>query len=279
MRIRFALDDGVLILAVAALVYFRNLWAIGFLVLAVAYSVYRYYKAKKSEPPVIVEDNEFVIEDKDETIYTAEVDIGLDYRPMPNHFRTDYRHDTSQSKSLYEYRLEATDVSCRLIYDEYEDMGVPEQRDVRDGVVMESEIRKRDESRSARLRSLSNVEDKITSLKKAVEWQKMEPLAFHGLKYFILAKKLPQADARRYLRQELERLKSGETGFFREAEKYGLEPDESSLDRLKLMEGKSELSTEDWKKLFASAQTHGISDVEFSWGKKLKGVLEKLLGN
>jgi len=276
---RFALDDAAVLVAVIGLVYFRNWWAVGFLVLAIAYVVYRFYKAKKNEPPAIVEDNEFIIEDKDETIYTAELDIGLDYRPMPNYFRTDYRHDTSQSKSLYEYRLEGTDVSCRLIYDEYEDMGVPEQRDVRDGVVMESEMRKRDESKSPRLRSLSNVEDKITSLKKAVEWQKMEPLAFHGLKYFILAKKLPQADARRYLRQELERLKSGEIGFFKEAGKYGLEPDESSPDRLKLMEGKSEPSTEDWKKLFATSQTHGISDLEFSWGKKLKGVLEKLLGD
>jgi hypothetical protein len=101
----------------------------------------------------------------------------------------------------------------------------------------------------------------------------------HGMKYFILRKKLPQAGARRYLRQELERLKLGEIGFFKEGEKYGLEPDESSLDGLKLMEGKSEPSTEDWKKLFASAQTYGISDVEFSWGKKLKGVPEKLLGN
>jgi len=276
---RFALDDAAVLVAVIGLVYFRNWWAVGFLMLAIAYVVYRYYKAKKNEPPPIVEDNEFVIEDKDETIYTAELDIGPNYQPMPSHFRTDYRHDTSQSKSLYEYRLEGTDVSCRLIYDEYEDMGVPEQRDVRDGVVMESEIRKRDESKSARLRSLSNVEDTITSLKKAVEWQKMEPLAFHGLKYFILAKKLSQADARRYLRRELERFKGGEIGVFKEAEKYGLEPDETSLDRFKLAEGKPELSSEDWKTLFASAQTYGISDVEFSWGKKLKGVLEKLLGD
>jgi hypothetical protein len=107
----------------------------------------------------------------------------------------------------------------------------------------------------------------------------MDSLSWHGLKYSILSKKLPQADARRYLREELERFKVGETGVFNEAEKYGLEPEESSLDRFKLTEGKPEPSSEHWKKLFASAQSYGISDIEFSWGKKIKGVLEKLLSN
>ena len=107
----------------------------------------------------------------------------------------------------------------------------------------------------------------------------MEPLTFHGLKYFILGKKLPHADARRYLRQELERLKGGEAAFFKEAEKYGLEPDESSLDRLKVTAGKPEPSTEDWKNLSASAPSFGITQLEFSWGKKLSGVLKTLLGD
>jgi len=227
----------------------------------------------RERPP---DSNEFLIENKDETLFTAELDCALDYRPKPNHFRTDYRFDTYQTKSLYEYRLEGTDVLCRLIENQYEDIGVPKQNDVRDGVVLESEIRKRDAGKRFRLGS---IDDKIGDLKTDVQWHKMASLSWHGLKYFILSKKLPQADARRYLREELERFKGGEIGVFNEAEKYGLEPDESSLDRFKLTEGKPEPSSEYWKKLFASAQSHGISDIEFSWGKKLKGVLEKLLSD
>jgi hypothetical protein len=250
MRLKFTFVDFLLIIAVASAFYFRNWQAIFFLVLVLACLVFRYYKQKTGGPPP--DSDEFLIENKDETLFTAELDIGLDYRPRPNYFRTDYRFDTCQTKSLYEYRLEETDVLCRLIEDQYEDIGVPEQNDVRDGVVLESEIRKRDaEKRFDR----TSVEDWIGNLKSDVQWHKMDSLSWHGLKYFILSKKLPQADARRYLRQELERFKIGEIGVFKEAEKYGLEPHDSSLDRFKLTEGKPEPSLQDWKKLFASAQS------------------------
>jgi len=167
---------------------------------------------------------------------------------------------------------------ARLIEDEGEDIDVPKHQDVHDGVVMESELRKRDaESRF----HITDVEEKIADLKKDVEWHKMEPLAFYGLKYFIISKKLPQADARRYLRQELERLKTGEELFFKAAEQLGLQRDEDSkyISRLKVADGKTAPSDEEIRKLFESAESFGITDVEFSWGKKLTGVLEKLLGD
>ena len=165
---------------------------------------------------------------------------------------------------------------CRLIEDKHSDIGVPEYRDVRDGVILESGIRKRDaESRF----HLTDVEENIASLKTDTQWHKMNSISWHGLMYFIISKKLPQADARRYLRQELERLKAGEAGFFKEAEKYGLARNEDSLDRLTLAEGKTQPSNEEFRKLYASAETFGITSVEFSWGKKLTGVLERLIGD
>jgi hypothetical protein len=249
-----------------------------FLGVAAAFAVARYNKAKKSEPPAVTNDNEFVIENKDEMRYTADLDVGLTYRSLPNHFRTVYRYDTSRSKSLYEYRLEGTDVLCRLIEDWHEDMGVPRHHDVRDGVVLESELRKRDAESDFHI---NDVEDEITELKKNAEWHKMESLTLNGLKYFIISKKLPQADARRYLRQELERLKVGEARFFKEAEKLGLEREESSnyIDRLKVADGKTAPSEEEIRKLFESAESFGIRSVEFSWGKMLIGALEKLPGD
>ncbi len=273
MRLRFTFDYALLLVAVAALVYFRSLWATALLMLVVAYFILHSYRLKKREPTP--ESNEFVIDDQDEWIDTAELDIGLNFRKLPNHFRIDYQFDTHFSKSLYEYRLEGTDVLCRLIEDKHEDVGVPEHHNVRDGVVLESELRKKDaESRF----HITKVEDTIANFKKDTEWHKMEPISFHGLKYFIIYKKLPQADARRYLRQELERLKAGEARFFKEAEKYGLERDENSLDRLKVSEGRSTPSDEEFRKLYGT-ESLGITDVEFSWGKKLAAVLEKLLGD
>jgi hypothetical protein len=102
-----------------------------------------------------------------------------------------------------------------------------------------------------------------------------------GLRYFIISKKLPPPDARRYLRQEMERLKAGESVFFQEAEKLGLERDDESksLDRLKFSEGKPRPSNEELRNLNVSAEQFGITNVKFSWGPKLRGVLEKLLGD
>jgi len=276
MRMKFGFVDVLLIAGVAAAVYFRSWEAILFCVLVLAYAAYRYYKSNKGEP--LADSNEFLIDNKDETFFTAELDVGLDYRSKSNHFRTDYRFDTCRTKCLYEYRLEQTDVLCRLIENQYEDIGVPKQHDVRDGVIMESEIRKRDAESHFHI---TKVEDTIADLKAEIEWHKMDSMSWRGLKYFIISKKLPQPDARRYLRQELERLKAGEAAFFNAAETLGLERDEGStyVDRLKVADGKTAPPDEEIPKLFKSTESFGITQLEFSWGKKLTGVLEKLLGD
>jgi hypothetical protein len=268
---KFTLDAAVLVVAGAVLGFFRNWQAALFFVLALAYSLVRYYKAKKS--------NEFLINDISGSLSTAELDAGLDYRPMPNHFRTYSLFDTSESKSLYEYRIEGTDVLCRLIKDWHRDIDVPEHQNVRDGVVLESELRKRDAERPNPY--TDDVENRIADLKNGTQWHKMESSAFLGLKYFIIAKKLPKSDARRYLRQELERLKTGEARFFKEAEKLGLERDDDStfVARLKVADGKAKPPDEEIRKLFDSTESLGITDVEFGWGQKLIGVLDKLLGD
>jgi len=81
------------------------------------------------------------------------------------------------------------------------------------------------------------------------------------------------------LRQELERLKSGSAVLFKEGEKLGLERDDDSkfVDRMRVSEGKPRPSDEEIQKLFEKME--GITQLEFSWGKKLSDVLEKLLGD
>lgn len=92
-RIKFTFDDALLIAAIAALIYFKNWWATSFLVLVVGYLILHYYQQKKREPKP--EDNEFVIDEDSESFSSVELDIGLDYRPKPNHFRiNEYRVDT-----------------------------------------------------------------------------------------------------------------------------------------------------------------------------------------
>jgi hypothetical protein len=234
-RIKFSFDDALLIAAIAALIYFRNWWASVFLLFVIASLVIRYYQQKKNAPSA--EDNEFVIDKDNDSFSSAELDIGLDYRPRPSYFRLDSRFDTTRSERVYEYRLEDTTVLFRLIDHQYEDIGVPQYHDVRDGVVMESDIRKRDAESQFHF---TKVEDRIRDLQEEVQWRKMESTWGSGLRYFIISKKLPTPDARRYLRQETERLKAGESAFFQEAEKLGLErcDDSKSLDRLKFSEGK-----------------------------------------
>jgi hypothetical protein len=140
-----------------------------------------------------------------------------------------------------------------------------------------ADIRKRD----AESRYHIKVEERIQDRQKEVQWQKMESTWGPGLRYFIISKKLSPPDARRYFRQETERLKAGESAYFREAEKLGLERDDhsKSLDRLKVSEGKPRPSNEEIRKLNESAGQFGITILEFSWSPKLLQVLKNLLAD
>jgi hypothetical protein len=219
------------------------------------------------------EENEFIVEQKDDETCSIDLEVDLNYRRQANHFLVQGRYDTFHWKSLYEYRIDGQEVFCRLIEDESSDIGET-RHDVRDGVVLESEIRERDKDKKW---DWYKVDENIAKLKSRVEWQQVNSVDWHGFKYFLLSKNLPKPEARRYLRQELERLQAGTTRFFKEAEKYGLERVETSLDRFRFADGKPELTKDVWKKLNESYSSCGITDLEFSWGKKLAAVLEKLL--
>ena len=223
--------------------------------------------------------SKFVVEDSSDEKLTVELDADFNRRPAVNHFRTTSLHFTHHSSADYEYRIDGTSVFCRLIEDWHNEPGVPQYQNVRDGVVLESAIRGRNNAAWREWFHGFNVDDEINPVRKEVKWHEMEAVSWHGLKYFILAKKLPQPDALRYLRQELERLQTGAAAFFKEAEKYGLERDDNSrlIDRLRVAEGKTQPPDHEIQKLFASAENFGITDLEFSWERKLTRVLEKLL--
>ena len=102
----------------------------------------------------------------------------------------------------------------------------------------------------------------------------MLPTYFNGLKYFILWKNLPRDDGRRYLRQEMERLKLGSNRFMEEAAKIGFIPDETSRWRLRLPDG-VDPSQEERGKLSDSISSFGISYDEFTMAPGLIAAMEK----
>jgi hypothetical protein len=275
-RFKLTFWDYLLAGALGAFAFERGAMAI--LLAVIAFLLYLLVRSKFSEgmAGVFRSGNKFIVEDTAEEKLTVEVDVDFDRRTAVNHFRTDSRYLTHYSSEDYEYRIDGNSVFCRLIEDRHEDAGDPEYQNARDGVVLESAIRERNKDKKW---DWFDVNDEINPVKEAVEWHDMTPMFCHGLKYFILAKKLPPPDARRYLRQELERLRTGAAEFFKEAEKYGLERDDGStfIDRLKVTKGKTQPPNEEIRKLFESAHSFGITDIEFSWERKLTGILEKLL--
>jgi hypothetical protein len=277
MRLRLTADDILLLVAVIALLYFRSWWSSLLFLAVLAYIVYRYIQVKKKEPPA--DANEFLIDRDDISYASAELDVDLLYRPTPSHFRINEHFDTRYTDSEYEFRIEGTKVFARLIALKTMDIGEKKHYEVRDGVVLEADIRQMAEGQPPFVKK--STEERIENFKKDTEWHELSTSKWGGLKYFIISKKLPQPDARRYLRQELERLQSGSAAFFKEGDNLGLERDDDSkfVDRLRVAEGKPRPSDKEIQKLFEKMEGFGITQLEFSWGKKLCDVLGKLLGD
>jgi hypothetical protein len=132
--------------------------------------------------------------------------------------------DLYSGSSEYEYKIDGTTVSIRLLNSR--DDPDPEHREeewkVRDGVVLESDLRTRFEAKRF---NLTSIDEDIAALKFQAEWHELSSWNFNGFKYFLLNRSLSVPDARRYLRQELERLKLGIARATQEYAGYGVEPD------------------------------------------------------
>ena len=122
----------------------------------------------------------------------------------------------SSTHSEYEYRLEGTDVFVRKLHSYNEFMNDPRLWKIRDGVVLETQ-----------LRSAGFEEDTIASLKKEVAWVNLPSTKWEGFKYFVVSENVPTPEARRFLRQEVERLRIGIAAF----EKLGVKPDIESVQK------------------------------------------------
>ena len=144
-------------------------------------------------------------------------DIG--YQECKNHFLV-HGHSPDRQSSTYgefEYRLEGTDVFVRELHRYSKFINDPERWSIRDGVVLESQLRKE---------GLLD-DDDIASLKQDVEWVNLRSTRWHGFKYFVVSKNVSTPDARRFFRQELERLRTGFAAF----QKLNVKPNVEALQK------------------------------------------------
>jgi hypothetical protein len=219
--------------------------------------------------------DEFELDSEEPADARIFLNTDINRRRCAGHFRVYSRFDTAVGQTEYQYRVDGTEVSIRVLQQTNEDIGVPKTWNIRDGVVQETEIRARWATEMSVLQR--DVEADMAALKKRVEWDRLSSTDWDGLKYFILSKNMEKVDARRYFRQEIERIKLGVDLHFKEAAKLGLESDDGSLDRLRLAEGRQMPSNEEFKKLSASAETFGISETEFLTGQKLLAQLQQMV--
>ncbi len=270
--------DGLVFGALVALAWGSSAQTV--LLAAIAFLLYLLVRPNPSKPtdhpPVAASGgNEFVVERDELSLSEIELDVDINYRPRKNHFRFDSRFDTASSDAEFEYKLEGTKVFVRLLHESSEDIGVKKHWDIRDGVVQEADIRERSKTEIGFIKH--SADGKIAALKKAVEWQEIPSSYGNGLKYFILYKNLPTDDARRFCRQEIERLKRGGDRFIEEATKIGFILDETSKWRLRLPDG-VDPPEDERRKLFESISSFGISYDEFTMAPGLIAALDKYLG-
>jgi hypothetical protein len=222
------------------------------------------------------DDNEFELKNDEYSRATTSLDRDIGCRECKSHLCFYSRYDTYEGTCEYEYRIEGTDVLIRLLQAVNEDAGEPKTWDVIDGVVQESDVRARWEKDEGVL-GKKDIEKDMAELKERTEWSKLAAVAWGGFKYFALAKNMPRADARRFFRQELERLKIGMSSFTKQTASQGLELDRK-YGLLRFSDGRKDKVPEDeWKKLESYLVTLRISYFEFTSGDKLIAVLQEMI--
>ncbi|HZL68530.1 MAG TPA: hypothetical protein VFC29_14510 [Candidatus Limnocylindrales bacterium] len=169
------------------------------------------------------------------------------------------------SDSDYEYRIDGTRVCERLLYDSFDYYGEVEER-VKDNIVLAGRL---DAEALSRFRS-------------EVEWHEVPP---SKLKYFVLSRHpevLPRLECRRFLRQELERLRFGVAEQRRKAADIGAElHEENGVYDLRFPEGAGGADWDSIRKLVTAESLAGVglTPAEFSNAGSLMASLDRILGS
>jgi hypothetical protein len=178
--------------------------------------------------------------------------------------------------SDHEYRIEGVTVFTRLLEDKTDHMGQDTHYSVKDNVVLEHDIRQR-YSKGFQLRT---IEEELQRYRDAVEWSEMHS---GELKYSILHRSpdlVPVFEARRFFRQEIQRLQVGIDGIIKGAAELGVSvnDDKGFLD-FTFPASFPEEGTAGMHALLSdeSLRRLGISYHEFQRGNRFIAYLEALL--
>lgn len=150
----------------------------------------------KREVEIFDEENSIVIDDK----HTTDT---FDFFPEQKKFKvsSSIKDDVFYNNSTIEYKIsdDPIELKMRTVELSHEP---PLEYSIKDGVVLESDIKKKD----------FVMPDRIANLKKEVEWTKVPILNNYEVNLFILSKHpeiISKEDYRKFLRQSLERVKLG----------------------------------------------------------------------
>ena len=111
----------------------------------------------------------------------------------------------TQTHTIFEYKIEDTNIFCRTIERWSELDGIKIEYEVKDNVVLEAEIRERTELNS--FLTPEEQEQDIQSLIQTVQWHRVK----YEIEFFILSIALQKNENvfKKYLRSESERIKNG----------------------------------------------------------------------
>jgi len=184
-------------------------WLITLVVVVVAWFFFKRRsiraRTRIAQPQII----EFDIEHDKDSRVSADIDSNIDYGYAKNHIRLYSRFGFSENITEYEYKIADTTLSIRILNQRTTYPGEADKCEIMDGVVQESVIRQEYKDSKFAESVRGPVETAIAERKKQTEWQVLRPAALNGLAYQILALNLPVPDARRYFREEIERLNQG----------------------------------------------------------------------
>lgn len=130
-------------------------------------------------------------------------DVTFDFSPEQKKFKvsSSIKDDVFYNYSTIEYKISANPVELQMRTIELSHEP-PKEWSIKDGVVLESELRK----------DKFNDQERINSLKKEVEWTKVSILGNPEVNLYILSKHpeiISKEDYRKFLRQSIERVRLG----------------------------------------------------------------------
>lgn len=198
-----------------------------------------------------------------------------------SHYPDDY---SSQFYSSYEYRFEGTKLFARLLEEHADHYGKLEYQ-VKDNVVLEGELRKRDSELSERIRVFAkDIEEELKRLREEIEWYEYNDVV---VKFFIMSKHpeiFPAKEYKKAVRRELERIKNSTEQLISRARESGAMITENAEnnwgDPFTIPENCDESTIAKIRDIFApeSLSKQGISWKELCDRKKIENDLLKFLG-